>query len=130
MYAIVNIAGQQFKVAKDQHLYVHRLQGDEGASIEFDDVLLVDNGGKVSVGAPTVKGAKVSAKIVSHLKGDKVIVFKKKRRKGYRKKNGHRQFFTKIQIESINVQRFIEKTWHIKKASVVQRTDANHIVNG
>ncbi|MFS8617496.1 MAG: 50S ribosomal protein L21 [Solitalea sp.] len=103
MYAIVNIAGQQFKVAKDQHLFVHRLQGDEGASIEFDDVLLVDNGGKVSVGAPTVKGAKVSAKIVSHLKGDKVIVFKKKRRKGYRKKNGHRQFFTKIQIESINV---------------------------
>lgn len=103
MYAIVNIAGQQFKVAKDQHLFVHRLQGDEGASIEFDDVLLVDNGGKVTVGAPLVKGAKISAKIVSHLKGDKVIVFKKKRRKGYKKKNGHRQLFTKIQIENINV---------------------------
>lgn len=103
MYAIVNIAGQQFKVAKDQHLFVHRLQGDEGASIEFDDVLLVDNGGKITVGAPTVKGAKISAKIVSHLKGDKVIVFKKKRRKGYKKKTGHRQFFTKIQIENINV---------------------------
>jgi large subunit ribosomal protein L21 len=103
MYAIVNIAGQQFKVAKDQHLFVHRLQGDEGASIEFDNVLLVDNGGKITVGAPAVSGAKVSAKIVSHLKGEKVIVFKKKRRKGYKKKNGHRQFFTKIQIENITL---------------------------
>jgi large subunit ribosomal protein L21 len=103
MYAIVNIAGQQFKVAKDQHLFVHRLQGDEGASIEFDNVLLVDNGGKITVGVPAVKGASVTAKIVSHLKGDKVIVFKKKRRKGYKKKNGHRQYFTKIQIESIKL---------------------------
>ena len=101
MYAIVNIAGQQFKVAKDQHLFVHRLQGDEGASIEFDNVLLVDNGGKITVGVPAVKGASVTAKIVSHLKGDKVIVFKKKRRKGYKKKNGHRQSFTQILIEGI-----------------------------
>ncbi|MEE1885740.1 50S ribosomal protein L21 [Pedobacter flavus] len=103
MYAIVNIAGQQFKVAKDQHLFVHRLQGDEGASIEFDNVLLVDNGGKISLGADALKGAKVSATIVSHLKGDKVIVFKKKRRKGYKKKNGHRQSFTKIQISGISL---------------------------
>lgn len=103
MYAIVNIAGQQFKVAKDQQIFVHRLQGDAGASIEFDNVLLVDNKGKVSVGTPMVTGAKVSAKILSHLKGDKVIVFKKKRRKGYEKKNGHRQSFTKIQIESISI---------------------------
>ncbi|MDQ8051526.1 MAG: 50S ribosomal protein L21 [Pedobacter sp.] len=103
MYAIVDIAGQQFKVAKDQHLFVHRLQGDEGASIEFDNVLLVDNGGKITVGVPAVKGASVTAKIVSHLKGDKVIVFKKKRRKGYKKKNGHRQYFTKIQIENISL---------------------------
>lgn len=103
MYAIVNIAGQQFKVAKDQHLFVHRLQGDEGASIEFDNVLLVDNGGKITVGVPAVKGASVTAKIVSHLKGDKVIVFKKKRRKGYKKKNGHRQYFTKIQISGISL---------------------------
>ena len=103
MYAIVNIAGQQFKVAKDQHLFVHRLQGDEGASIEFDNVLLVEDGGKITVGAPTLKGASVSAKIVSHLKGDKVIVFKKKRRKGYKKKNGHRQYFTKIQISGISL---------------------------
>src|SRR5690606_4230714 len=93
MYAIVNIAGQQFKVAKDQKIFVHRLQGDEGASIEFDSVLLAEDGGKYTVGTPTVAGAKVSAKILSHLKGDKVIVFKKKRRKGYKKKNGHRQQF-------------------------------------
>ncbi|WP_316747829.1 50S ribosomal protein L21 [Pedobacter gandavensis] len=103
MYAIVNIAGQQFKVAKDQHLFVHRLQGDEGASIEFDNVLLVEEDGKILVGFPTLKGASVSAKIVSHLKGDKVIVFKKKRRKGYKKKNGHRQYFTKIQISGISL---------------------------
>ncbi|ADY51798.1 MULTISPECIES: 50S ribosomal protein L21 [Pseudopedobacter] len=103
MYAIVNIAGQQFKVAKDQHLFVHRLQGDEGATVEFDNVLLVENEGKFTVGTPAVNGAKVSAKIVSHLKGDKVIIFHKKRRKGYKKKNGHRQFFTKIQIENISI---------------------------
>ncbi len=103
MYAIVDIAGQQFKVAQDQQLFVHRLQGDEGASIEFDNVLLVDNGGKVTIGSPLVKGSVVSAKILSHLKGDKVIVFKKKRRKGFRKKNGHRQYFTKIQIDSITI---------------------------
>ena len=103
MYAIVNIAGQQFKVAKDQQLFVHRLQGDEGASIEFDNVLLAENGGKFTIGAPTVKGAKVSAKILSHLKGDKVVVFKKKRRKGYKKKTGHRQQFTKIEITGITV---------------------------
>lgn len=103
MYAIVDIAGQQFKVAKDQQLFVHRLQGDEGASIEFDNVLLVGNEKKITVGTPGVKGSTVSAKILSHLKGDKVIVFKKKRRKGYRKKNGHRQLFTKIQIVNISI---------------------------
>ncbi|MBP3942753.1 50S ribosomal protein L21 [Sphingobacteriaceae bacterium WQ 2009] len=103
MYAIVNIAGQQFKVAKDQHLFVHRLQGEEGASIEFDNVLLAENGGSFTIGTPNVAGAKVSAKILSHLKGDKVIVFKKKRRKGYKKKNGHRQQFTKIQITGITL---------------------------
>ena len=103
MYAIVSIAGQQFKVAKDQQIFVHRLQGDEGASIEFDNVLLVEDGGKITVGAPTLKGASVSAKIVSHLKGDKVIIFKKKRRKGYKKKNGHRQQFTKIEITGITL---------------------------
>ncbi len=100
MYAIVEIAGQQFKVAKDQKVFVHRLQGDEGSKVTFDNVLLLDDG-KVTIGAPAIEGAAVTAKILSHLKGDKVIVFKKKRRKGYRKKNGHRQSFTEIQIESI-----------------------------
>lgn len=103
MYAIVDIAGQQFKVEKDQHLYVNRLQDDEGASIEFDNVLLADDNGKVTLGAPLIEGAKVTAKVLSHLKGDKVIVFKKKRRKGYRKKNGHRQLYSKIQITDITI---------------------------
>ena len=103
MYAIVDIAGQQFKVAKDQKLFVHRLQGDEGASIEFDKVLLAADGSSIKVGADALKGAKISAKIVSHLKGDKVIVLKKKRLKGYKKKNGHRQQFTKIEITDISI---------------------------
>jgi len=101
MYAIVEIAGQQFKVAKDQKVYVHRLQNEEGAKVSFDKVLLLNNGGTVTVGAPAIEGAEVTAKILGHLKGDKVIVFKKKRRKGFRKKNGHRQFLTEIQIEGI-----------------------------
>ena len=101
MYAIVEIAGQQFKVEKDQQLFVHRLQDKEGSKVTFDNVLLIDNKGKVNVGAPVIKGAAVSAKVLEHLKGDKVIVFKKKRRKGYKVKNGHRQFLTKIQIEAI-----------------------------
>jgi large subunit ribosomal protein L21 len=101
MYAIVEIAGQQFKVEKDKKLFVHRLDAEEGASVDFEKVLLVDNDGKVAVGTPTVKGAKVSAKVLDHVKGDKVIVFKKKRRKGYKKKNGHRQQFTQIQVETI-----------------------------
>lgn len=101
MYAIVNIQGQQFKVAKDQQIFVHRLPNAEGESLETAEVLLLDQDGKVEVGAPHVSGAKVTFKVLSHLKGDKVIVFKKKRRKGYKKKNGHRQQFSKIQIESI-----------------------------
>ena len=102
MYAIVEIAGQQFKVAKDQTLFVHRLKDAEGASVSFDKVLLTDSDGKVSVGAPLVQGATVNATILNHVKGDKVIVFKKKRRKGYQKQNSHRQLYTRIQIESIN----------------------------
>ena len=101
MYAIVEIAGQQFKVAKDQKVYVHRLQGEEGSKVTFDNVLLTDDNGNVTIGAPAIEGASVTAQILSHLKGDKVIVFKKKRRKGYRKKNGHRQYLSEIQIESI-----------------------------
>jgi len=104
MYAIVEIAGQQFKVEKDQRYYVHQLDGKEGDKVVFDNVLLLDDKGKISVGAPAVKGAQVTAKIEQHLKGDKVIVFKKKRRKGYAVKNGHRQRFSEISIQSISTK--------------------------
>ncbi len=104
MYAIVEIAGQQFKVAKDQKVYVNRLAGEEGDSISFDKVLLTADGDNVTVGAPAIEGALVGAKINRHLKGDKVIVFKKKRRKGYRVKNGHRQSLTEILIEGIDLK--------------------------
>ena len=104
MYAIVEIAGQQFKVAKDQKVFVHRLEGKEGDSISFDNVLLTADGDNVTLGAPAIDGALVGAKINRHLKGDKVIVFKKKRRKGYRVKNGHRQSLTEIIIESITAK--------------------------
>jgi large subunit ribosomal protein L21 len=101
MYAIVTIAGQQFKVTEGQEIFVHRLETEIGKSLQFDQVLMVDNGGAVVVGTPVVSGARVSATILEHLKDDKVIVFKKKRRKGYRVKNGHRQSLTKISIDSI-----------------------------
>ena len=101
MYAIVEIAGQQFKVVQDQKLFVHRLTDKEGSKVSFDKVFLLDDGKKVSIGAPAINGASVEAKVVSHLKGDKVIVFKKKRRKGYRVKNGHRQALTELVIEKI-----------------------------
>lgn len=103
MYAIVNISGKQFKVTKDQQLYAPKMQADVDASVEFDQVLLADDNGTVSIGAPLLEGAKVSAKVLAHVKGDKVIVFKKKRRKGYKKKNGHRQQYTKILIEGITL---------------------------
>ena len=101
MYAIVEIAGKQYKVESNRYLFVDKLAGNEGDSVSFDKVLLVDNEGKVNVGAPTVSGASVSGKILSQVKADKVIVFKKKRRKGYKKKNGHRQQYTKVLIEKI-----------------------------
>lgn len=101
MHAIVEIAGKQFKVENGQQLFVHRLEGKEGDKVEFGNVLLTNVDGKVSVGTPNVAGTSVKATILSHLKGDKVIVFKKKRRKGYKVKNGHRQYLTKIAIESI-----------------------------
>ncbi len=101
MFAIVEIAGQQFKVAKDQKVFVHRLAAEEGKKVSFDNVLMLSDGNKVTIGAPAIDGAQVGAKIIKHLKGDKVIVFKKKRRKGYRVKNGHRQALTEIVIESI-----------------------------
>ena len=101
MYAIVEIAGQQFKVVQDQRLFVHRLAHKEGAKVSFDKVYLLDDGKKVTLGAPAITGAFIEAKVLSHLKGDKVIVFKKKRRKGYRVKNGHRQALTELVIEKI-----------------------------
>ena len=101
MYAIVEIAGQQFKVKKDQQVFVHRLSAEEGDKVNFDNVLLIDDNGSVNVGAPAIEGAQVTAKVLRHLKGDKVIVFKKKRRKGYKKKNGHRQYLTELKIEGI-----------------------------
>jgi large subunit ribosomal protein L21 len=101
MYAIVEIAGQQFKVEKDRYVYTHRLEAEEGSNITFDKVLLVDNDGTVQIGAPVVSGVTISAKVLEHLKGEKVIIFKKKRRKGYKRKNGHRQYLTKVLIEDI-----------------------------
>lgn len=102
MYAIVEIAGQQFKVSKDLKVYVNRLANVEGSKVSFDKVLLLDDNGNITLGAPAIEGASVEAKVLSHLKGDKVIVFKKKRRKGYKKRNGHRQYLTQIIIEGIS----------------------------
>ena len=101
MYAIVEIAGQQVKVAKDQKVFVNRLPVEEGKKVSFDNVLLIGDGDNITIGAPAINGAQIGAKVVKHLKGDKVIVFKKKRRKGFRKKNGHRQYLSEIVIESI-----------------------------
>jgi large subunit ribosomal protein L21 len=101
MYAIVEIAGQQTKVENGKFIYASKLSGNEGDAVEFTNVLLTDDNGTIKLGAPFIDGVKVTGKIVGHAKGDKVIVFKKKRRKGYKKKNGHRQNYTKVMIESI-----------------------------
>ena len=130
MYAIVEIAGQQFKVVKDQKVFVHRLQTEEGKQVSFDNILLLGDGDKVTVGAPAIDGAQVGEKVLKHLKGDKVIVFKKKRRKGYRVKNGHRQSLTEIQIESILTSgakpasaKVEEATQDLSKMTVAQLKD-------
>ena len=120
MYAIVEIAGQQFKVAKDQKLFVNRLADKEGSKVSFDKIFLLDDGKKVSIGAPAITGASVDAKVISHLKDDKVIVFKKKRRKGYRVKNGHRQSLTELVIEKINVSGAKSKLASEKSAKAAQ----------
>jgi large subunit ribosomal protein L21 len=120
MYAIVEIAGQQFKVAKDQKVYVHRLDAKTGSKISFDQVLLLGDGDKVTVGAPAIANASVEAKVVKHLKDDKVIVFKKKRRKGYRVKNGHRQSLTEILIDSIG-------TSAKKKAAPAEKVEKTNV---
>ena len=101
MYVIVDIQGQQFKVQPDQKLFVHRINADQGSEVEFEKVMLIDNDGDVQVGAPVIEGAKVIVEVLSHVKGDKVLVFKKKRRKGYRKLNGHRQQFSEVRVKEI-----------------------------
>ncbi len=101
MYVIVDIQGQQFKVQQDQKLFVHRINADQGSEVEFAKVMLIDNDGDVTVGAPVIDGAKVVLEVLSHVKGDKVLVFKKKRRKGYRKLNGHRQQFSEVRVKEI-----------------------------
>ena len=118
MYAIVNILGKQFKVKKDQQIFVNRLPLKEGSNVNFDNVLLLDNGKKINIGSPKIEGAVVTAKILEHLKGDKVIVFKKKRRKGYKVKNGHRDHLTKIEILTINEKGGTRKK--VKKEDIVK----------
>ncbi len=118
MYAIVEIAGQQFKVSKDLKVYVHRLSNEEGSKVSFDKVLLLDDNGNITLGAPAIEGASVEAKVLSHLKGDKVIVFKKKRRKGYKKRNGHRQYLTQILIEGISATSGKKVAAKVEKAEV------------
>ena len=101
MYVIVDIQGQQFKVQKDQKLFVHRVNAEVGSEVEYEKVMLVDNNGEIKIGTPSVDGAKVVLEVLSHVKGDKVLVFKKKRRKGYRKLNGHRQQFSQVLVKEI-----------------------------
>ena len=117
MYAIVEIAGQQFKIEKDQQIFVHRLDAKEGSKVDFDKVLLMNDAGKINVGAPVITGAKVTAKVLEHLKDDKVIVFKKKRRKGYKVKNGHRQHLTKLEIQNIDAKAPAAKANTAEKAT-------------
>ena len=109
MYAIVEIAGLQYKVEQDQQIYVHRLEGSEGDKVSFDRVMLTEDNGNVTVGAPVIEGVAIDATIVKHLKGDKVWVFKKKRRKGYQKLNGHRQSLTQIVINGIGAAKAAKK---------------------
>ena len=124
MYAIVEIAGQQFKVEKNQQIFVHRLDSKEGDKVTFDNVLLIEAEGTVKVGAPKLSGAKVTAKVLEHLKGDKVTVFKKKRRKGYRVKNGHRQYLSKIEIQKIDEKAAAKKSAPKKEAKAEEKPKA------
>ncbi len=124
MYAIIDVAGQQFKVEKGQKIYVHRLENEEGSDINLDKVLLIDDEGKITIGEPLIDGAYVEGKVLTHLKGDKVIVFKKKRRKGYKVKNGHRQQFSQLEILKINEKGAPKKTAEKAKPAVKAETKA------
>ncbi len=127
MYAIVKIQGQQFRVEKNDKIFVHRLNEKEGKNFNVKDVLLIDNDGKIKVGEPNVKGASVKAKVLKHLKGDKVLVFKKKRRKGYKKLNGHRQYLSQILIEDIKTttKKTTKKKEEPKKEDVKKEQSKN-----
>jgi large subunit ribosomal protein L21 len=122
MYAIVEIAGQQFKVEEGKKIFVHRLEIEEGQEIDFDKVLLIENDGKILIGEPTIKDAVIEGKVLDHMRGDKVIVFKKKRRKGYRVKNGHRQNFTQVEIVSIKEKASPKKAAPVKETAKVAET--------
>ena len=126
MYAIVEISGKQFKVEKKQKLFVNRLDVAEGKKISFDNVLMVNDGSKSSVGTPNVSGVQVDAKVLKHLKSDKVIVFKKKRRKGYKVRNGHRQAITEIEISDILTG--VSKKSTAKKADTPKKAEAKKTV--
>ena len=122
MYAIVEIAGQQFKVEKGQEIYVHRLENPEGDKVRFDSVMMIDNNGKLNIGTPVISGAQVTATIMEHMKGDKVLIFHKKRRKGYQKLNGHREYLSLIKIDEIiesgaTPEKKEEKKSEIKKSA-------------
>lgn len=123
MYAIVKIAGKQYKVEDKQEIFVNRLDKEEGAEIILDEVLLIDNNGKIKIGTPTIKGANIAAKVITHLKADKVLVFHKKRRKGYQKLNGHRDYLTKISIEKISLKASKPKKVEAKIEEVVDTKD-------
>jgi large subunit ribosomal protein L21 len=124
MYAIVEIAGQQFRVEAGKKIFVHRLDAEEGKKIEFDQVLLLEEDGKITIGEPSIKGSVVEGMVLDHMRGDKVIVFKKKRKKGYRIKNGHRQNFTQVEIVSINGKGSVKKVTTKKEAVKVAETTA------
>ncbi len=125
MYAIVEIAGQQFKVEEGKKIFVHRLEAEEGKALEFDQVLLIEDEGKISIGEPVIKDAVVEGKVIDHVRGDKVIIFKKKRKKGYRVKNGHRQNFTQVEIVSISGAGIIRKAAPEKKVAPVVNADVS-----
>ncbi len=129
MYAIVNIAGQQFKVENNRKMYVHRLEAEEGSSVEFNEVLLLEEDGKVMIGKPYLEGASVIAKVLEHMKGDKVLVFKKKRRKGYQKLNGHRQYMTRIEVEGIYKSGVSPKKSSKKKVEKPENTEPENADN-
>ena len=126
MYAVVEIQGSQFKVTKDQKLFVNRIDAKEGSKVSFDNVLLIDDGNKVQVGKPSISGTSVEAKVVAHKKDDKVIIFKKKRRKGYKVKNGHRQAITEIIIQAISEKKASSKKEvdSSKKTTAAKKTTA------